>query len=77
VSSFSIDKLSECLLRNVVTCDQLRKKHYLCIESVVKHRVSSDFSTTLYINPLALDLDIYSSAHHLCEMWLFYEPRRV
>jgi hypothetical protein len=29
------------------------------------------------INPLALELDIYSSAHHLCEMWIFYEPRRV
>ena len=29
------------------------------------------------INPLALELDIYSSAHHLCTMWIFYEPRRV
>jgi len=28
-------------------------------------------------NPLALELDIYSSAHHLCKMWIFYEPRRV
>ena len=24
-----------------------------------------------------LTLDIYSSAHHLCKMWIFYEPRRV
>jgi len=28
-------------------------------------------------NPLALELDIYSLAHHLCETWIFYEPRRV
>ena len=30
-----------------------------------------------YFNPLALELDIYSSAHHLCKMLIFYEPRRV
>ena len=29
------------------------------------------------INPLALELDIYSLAHNLCKMWIFYEPRRV
>ena len=29
------------------------------------------------INPLALELDIYSLAHHLCKMWTFYEPRRL
>jgi len=28
-------------------------------------------------NPLALELDIYSLAHHLRNMRLFYEPRRV
>jgi len=28
-------------------------------------------------NPLALELDIYSLANHLCEMWIFYEPRRI
>ena len=28
-------------------------------------------------NPLDLELDIYSLAHHLCTMWIFYEPRRV
>jgi len=26
---------------------------------------------------LALEMDIYSLAHHLCKMWIFYEPRRV
>jgi len=26
-------------------------------------------------NPLALELDIYSLAHHLCKMWIFHEPR--
>jgi len=30
-----------------------------------------------YINPLTLELNIYSLAHHLCEMLIFYEPRRV
>jgi len=29
------------------------------------------------INPLALQLDIYSLAHHLSKMWIFYEPRGV
>ena len=28
-------------------------------------------------NPLALELDIYSLAHHLCKMWIFYKPRSV
>jgi len=32
---------------------------------------------TGWLNPLALELDIYSLAHHLCKMWIFYEPRRV
>ena len=27
--------------------------------------------------PLVLELDIYSLAHHLCKMWIFYEPRRI
>ena len=31
----------------------------------------------MHINPLALELDIYSLAHHLCKVWIFYEPRRV
>ena len=30
-----------------------------------------------FLNPLALELDIYSSAHQLCKMWIFYERRRV
>ena len=29
------------------------------------------------INPLALELDIYSLAHHLCKMLIFYKPRSV
>jgi hypothetical protein len=31
----------------------------------------------LTFNPLALELGIYSLAHHLCKMWIFYEPRRI
>ena len=31
---------------------------------------------TRYFNPLALELDIYSLAHHLCKMWIVYEPIR-
>ena len=34
-------------------------------------------ATNTIFNPLALELDIYSLAHHLCKMWTFYEPRRV
>ena len=33
--------------------------------------------TAASVNPLALELDIYSLAHHLCKMWIFYEPRRI
>jgi len=29
------------------------------------------------LNPLALELDIYSLTHRLCKMLIFYEPRRV
>ena len=29
------------------------------------------------LNPLVLDLDIYSLSFHLCKMWIFYEPRSV
>ena len=30
-----------------------------------------------FCKSLSLELDIYSSAHHLCKMLIFYEPRRV
>jgi hypothetical protein len=30
-----------------------------------------------WLNPFYLELDIYSLAHHLCTVWIFYEPRRV
>jgi len=29
------------------------------------------------INPLAMELDIDSLAHHLCKLWIYYEQRRV
>ena len=38
------------------------------------HPISPESSD---INPLALELDIYSLAHHLCKMLIFYEPRMV
>jgi len=28
-------------------------------------------------NPLVLELDIYSLAHHLCKMLILYEPRKL
>jgi len=34
-------------------------------------------ASTILFNPLALELDNYSLAHHLCKMWIFYEPRRA
>ena len=30
-----------------------------------------------FINPLALQLNIYGLGHHLCKMRIFYEPRSV
>ena len=32
---------------------------------------------TQMINPLALELYIYSLVHHLCNMWIFCEPKNV
>jgi len=32
---------------------------------------------TNHLNPLALELDIYSLAHHLCKMSIFYEPKSL
>jgi len=31
----------------------------------------------LFINPLALELDIYILEHHVGKMWIFYEPKKV
>ena len=56
VSSFNICKLTEYFLRNVATCGQLRQKHYLCVDFVVKHRMSSDFSTILYMIEYCLNV---------------------
>ena len=39
--------------------------------------ISSSQVGHIPFNPLALELDIYSSAHDLCKMWIFCEPRRV
>ena len=27
-------------------------------------------------NPLALEIEIEIVAHHLCKMWIFYEPKK-
>ena len=45
----------------------------IAAECVQKSRVLREHA----INPLALELDICSLAHHLCKMWIFYEPRRI
>ena len=42
---------------------------YFC-PILTKFGVSTDF------NPLALELDIQRVAHHLCKMWIFYEPKQ-
>jgi hypothetical protein len=54
VSSFNIGKLS-IFKERVVTCGQLRKKHYLCIDFDAKRRVSCDFSTILYMTEYCLN----------------------
>ena len=52
---------------------------YYSVTSTRQSYQSSKHSSKLrmYLNPLALELDIYSLAHHFCKMWIFYEPRRV
>jgi len=39
--------------------------------------LTQQITTIIQIIPLALELDIYSLAQHLCKMFIFYEPRRV
>jgi len=46
----------------------------VCVRCKVVCRLVVTITT---INPLTLELDIYSLAHHLCKMWIFYEPRRI
>ena len=44
-----------------------------------KDRMPGNLNTRIicFFNPLDLELDIYSLVHHLCKMWMLYEPRRV
>ena len=51
-----------------------------CTQNKIPWKVSQIKELPLKLvqfNPLALELDIYSLAHHLCKMWIFYESRRV
>ena len=32
-------------------------------------------NTEMPINPLAMEMDIEIVAHHLCKIWMFYEPK--
>jgi len=48
-----------------------------CIYYNSKPTINPSNRRYIYTNPLALELDIYNLAHHLCKMWIFYEPRRV
>ena len=38
-------------------------------------RLSAPFNDRF--NPLALEMDISIVAHHLCKMWIFYEPKKL
>ena len=60
---FSIGRTPSCEMRNTVTA--LIGQCNIC---------ATPLNT---INLLALELDVYSLAHHLCKMWTFYEPRSV
>jgi len=46
------------------------------IEGITYHNKNFAFAEHEF-NPLTLELDIYSSAHHLCKMLIFYEPRSI
>ena len=45
------------------------------VRKCLQFNILSAFIVWYLINPLALELDIQSLAHHLCKMWIFYEPR--
>ena len=54
------------------TIREIKPRRMMCV-----HLVRSLLQPEQLINPLALELDSYSLAHHLCKMLIFYEPRRV
>jgi len=56
---------------NILTSDVL-----IPVYGAYENLVVSSVGLKLY-NPLALELDIYSLAHNLCKMLIFYEPRRA
>jgi len=62
------DVFSPCSIPHAVTSCQM---------TAVQSPVWNVLSSTTLLNPLVLELDIYSLAHHLCKMWIFYEPRRI
>ena len=49
-------------------------KNLTCLLKTLQYVIRQHNNIT--INPLALELDICSLAHHLCKMLIFYEPRR-
>jgi len=53
----------------------MRKNSPIFLNEYIPHSSQIIFET--HFNPLALELDIYSLAHHLCKMWIFYEPGSV
>ena len=80
---------SPTLTNNTRTSDTIYKVHWCwrwdffltfvvnCNRFVIPALTSLSFQHRIQINPLALEMDIYSLAHHLCKMWIFYEPRMV
>ena len=50
--------------------------HSPCVGCMCKSVTTLWLYSGVPFNPLALELDIYSLARHLCKTWIFYEPRR-
>jgi len=71
-------------IHSSVSCFIRQMDRFLTRVATVGHTANSPASSTALrahlfkrLNPLALELDIHSLAHHLCKVWIFYEPRRV
>jgi len=65
-------------LRSVSFIGSLRARNTAENDCNITHSQNTTArQSDVLFNHLAPKLDIYSSAHHLCKMLIFYEPRRV
>ena len=77
----------QCEKNNTTQRKKLRDCGVLKTNEISRHKVKEDHAKSWVteassrkrapLNPLTLELNIYSLAHHLRKMWIFYKPIRI